>query len=172
VNYKNENMKKIIIIMPLIVLNLGCKKLGICKDEKLSFDKNTNNSNKFRIDGIYVKEGFIFYSNGIFMRVKSHKDNLGAVINVEKLESANNYGLYKVDENDNIELESWVPKSSFGCNNRTMITSGEIINDTIIVLNKISYFHNGKSDGNEIINDTLSFYKLTCKPDSKNDYIK
>ena len=65
-------MKRIIFILCIVLLFIGCKDLFDRKDDELSFVKTPNTSDKMRLDGYYFHNikprgsGVnIFYQNGV-----------------------------------------------------------------------------------------------------------
>jgi uncharacterized protein YxeA len=52
-------MKRIIFILCIVLLFIGCKGLFDRKDDELSFVKTPNTSDKMRLDGYYYNYDFV-----------------------------------------------------------------------------------------------------------------
>ena len=173
-------MKRIIFILHIVLLFIGCKGLFDRKDDELSFVKTPNTSDKIRLDGYYYKYivpdkvGIrIYYQNGIvystskFNDIKSFEKKANDGRNEITRESIKiQWGLYLIKE-DSI-FTNGLGIVSGDLHFSETFSKGIILNDTTILF-KETKFSNGYIDS---YNDTLHFKQFSPKPDSTNVFIK
>ncbi len=172
-------MKRIIFILCIVLLFIGCKDLFVRKDDELSFVKTPNTSDKIRLDGYYWWYNEpkykcvgvnVFYQDGVAF-------SFGLSENTEVFEnellmgnltfnSKLHWGLYYVKEDS-------LFKNGFGVIAGTHYISETfskylIVNDTTILF-KETKFSNGHI---YTYNDTLHFKQFSLKPDSTAFIIK
>ncbi len=163
------------LLMACFVLT-SCSKLGLCHDAELGFSRQSNISNKIRLDGYFYEDSngtgyskvYLLYQNGVSYnglsstRIKDIENNSFAPTVNKDVKSG--WGVYRIEGN-HIEFQNWV--FSVGC--KPVITrKGTILNDTTI---KLTSWQNSNSDESNNINTILLFHKYSPKPDSTNNFI-
>lgn len=173
-------IRTFVLLLSLGVLFASCEKLGLCKDDELTLDRQDNNTSELKIDGYYhypietdtsKSYVFVFYKNGLIYNAFGAKNKkeieentLDLIIYNNGRESKPGWGVYKIAGSD-IEIQYW--PYSMGCS--PIITErGEILNDSTIILSSI------ESSYDCVLNEqnkTLYFKKYSPKPDSTNNFI-
>ncbi|GAB1415276.1 hypothetical protein MASR2M117_06820 [Paludibacter sp.] len=172
-------MKKIILILQILLVFVGCEGL-FRKDDELSFVKTPNTTDKIRLDGYYywwhIEPKYkyvgvnVFYQNGVAFSfgLSDSTDNFENELLMGNLtfNSKLHWGLYYIREDSLL-------KNGFGVLAGThyiseVFSKYVILNDTTILL-KEKRFADGSID---YYNDTLHFKQFSPKPDSTNIYIK
>lgn len=159
-----------------------------CNNAKIVMTRIDNNSNELKLDGYFYRElesginkGFtniiFLYNNGVLLDCLNLEKKDFTLVDSYILENfldstkSNkndilNWGVYQILKGE-IKIEKWYPSS--GGPFPTFITSGEILNDSTFVLNRIN-LPNGKNASN--IKETYHYRKFNPKPDSTNNFIK
>lgn len=177
--YKMKIM--IILLFALITSCAACKKVGLCKDENLTLNKVEFTGTQLRIDGFYYEKTieseyyslFILYNNGIVMEPGSTKESdlEKYILDVSKsslpLRTKYNWGLFNIDDNI-IKIEHWLPAQ---CGYPAVLRTGEILNDTTFILNKMER-RDSQGTTQKDITQTFLFRQFSPKPDSTNNFIK
>jgi hypothetical protein len=174
-------VKKILIVSFLLAI-VGCK-FFVGEDEKLQSPCITNSSKALRLDGYYLEGDmrndttvtvFFLFNNGAISKVSSfyshefnHKERMLRDSSFYKDigKSKGSWGVYHIDSNQ-IKIEMWQPGS--GPYFRTFIESGQVLNDSTFLTNKLV------GSGGEVKNfkeKTYRFKKLHPKPDSTNSFV-
>jgi hypothetical protein len=176
-------------IIYVILITLFCLKFSSCfifKDTPLTLEKKKFESNSIKTDGYYFslatkrdwdfRRIYFFYKNGITW----YGGSFDASTPLDKRESKfksieynkamkndkTGWGVFHID-NDKIQFETWEPSS--GGPLKTVIRSGQIINDTSFVITNL---YGGYTKRNYPKNDTFYFHAFSPKPDSTNAFIK
>ena len=178
-------MKTMYILLIAILTSCStCKKMNICKDEKLTLNRIEFIGTQLRIDGFYYGnpdtawnniirfETFVLYRNGILYQTGSEEfDKLESYIESLAKTSGQNtkyvWGVFSI-ENSTVKIEHWLPAQ---CGYPVILRSGEILNDTTFVLRKIVR-KDSQGTTEKDINQTFYFRHLSTKPDSTNNFIK
>jgi len=167
-------MKKIILILQILLVFVGCEGL-FRKDDELSFVKTPNTTDKIRLDGYYYikSDGVgidIYFQNGIVLfsgwldSLESFEDQIksGELVGSSKPQ----WGLYLIKE-DSIYVNGLAILSG-ALYFSEMFSQGIILNDTTILFQETRF-----ADGSiDYYNDTLHFKQFSLKPDSTNVFIK
>ena len=143
------------ILITMFLSFLSCEKSEKCDDKDLSLDRVDIPGTQLRLDGFYYGdpesdwentvryETFVFYQNGVLLRTGS-KEFDKMEFEIEGLskttlpqQSKDVWGIINVNGN-NIIIEHWQPAP---CSKPAVLRSGEILNDTTFVLNKIGRAH-------------------------------
>jgi len=171
-------MKKIILILQILLVFVGCEGL-FRKDDELSFVKTPNTTDKIKLDGYYYKYidpdrvGIrIYYHNGIvystskFNNLHSFENKINDGNEITRSSIKIQWGLYLIKE-DSIYVNGLAILSG-ALYFSEMFSQGIILNDTTILFQETRF-----ADGSiDYYNDTLHFKQFSPKPDSTNIYIK
>ncbi len=175
-------IKLILLFMSVFLTQQSCEKVGLCDDDELGFPRQSNVSNKIRLDGFYYGDLTgdnpnsaminLLYQNGIsyiglgsYDLVDIEDNSFELSISDDKKKEKSGWGVYRV-EGDRIEIQNWT--FSTGCKPVTT-QKGVILNDTTI---KIVSWQNSNSDMLHSVNAIFRFHKHTSKPDSTNSLVK
>lgn len=165
-------MKRTFIFFSFIVIffQVSCKKYI---NDKFTLTKTEYNGNQLRIDGYYYSNVYdnyynliFFYKNGVILKKETRFEYIESEIKVGS-NVKTDWGLFKIN-NNTIKIEYYIKKMIEGL--PAYIKSGEIIDDTTLVLKK-EYRSNDSSNFTEI-NEIYHFQKLDSKPDSTNSFVK
>jgi len=156
----------------------SCKKLGLCKDQELGFDRVENNLDALRISGYYYGDLigsnpefpgiYIFYRNGIFyydvQRPLEDAQTGEIILHGGSSSAKTSWGVYRITGND-LEIQSWLPSKS--CH-EVQVETGVIKNDSTFV---ITQFYS--TDGEEVktVDAEFRFVPYSPKPDSMVSFI-
>jgi hypothetical protein len=178
-----------IIATTLLLLTLSScwKQWGVCKDASLSITSKPI-IKKLRLDGYYYRLGdtslngkayinFLFENGVVYYKPETISDseaiNGTFVMDNSMVKQIQlDWGVYRISDNDTIELESWTPRAN-KCF-KAMRTWGHILNDTTYELYYVEVrdFKGNISEAS-IVNKTIKhFRKFPIKPDSTNDFVK
>jgi hypothetical protein len=183
-NFNLKKMKTMLFLLLIININ-SCTKF-MCRedDDELSIESMDYTGNQLRIDGYYyiiandgsVYDSYFFYNTGIIM------DLSGVATNVEEMDNRLTnliknkeydypkftFGVFLIKDNS-ITIERWYPSE---CPYKAFVKSGQIINDTTFVINKMYRMQNGKKTEIRELDQTYHFRQFSPKPDSTNNFIK
>ncbi|MBV5343897.1 hypothetical protein JZU68_09975, partial [bacterium] len=137
-----KTSKRILVnLLVLIVVSCSC---GI---QKLSLNRQDNNTNRIRLDGFYYNntkfqfEHFFLYQNGVVFNggFCTSYESVSKILDFYNNPSNYNHsidlpyawGVYQIND-DNILFEWW--RSGDGLDYPTVKFSGKVINDTTLVL--------------------------------------
>lgn len=173
-----------ILLIAILTACSSCKEMDICKDESLTLNKVEFTGSQMRTNGFYygnssvdskdIKyyELFIFYKDGIMMLIgdsefEKMEEYVTTIANSNQKNTKFAWGLFNIADKE-ISIEHWVAAQ---CGYPTVLRSGEILNDTTFVLNKmIRRDSQGTTENN--INQEFHFRQFDIKPDSTNNFIK
>lgn len=174
-------IRTVLLTMALIIFS-SC---SIMKDDMLSLERMDYTGMDIRLDGYWWKnlEGAIepsrfvlfLYNNGIALSglsfpvdelAEKEAEYKSKIFRDAVLRSKTGWGVFSINGKD-IEIEMWA--SSNGGPLKTVIRSGEILNDGTFV---ITSFLNNYSGETSARNDTFYFKEFSPKPDSTNVFIK
>jgi len=155
------------------------------KDDMLGLDRTEYTDMDIRLDGYWWNKlelshderitTYFFYQNGVILHGRSmqvsqveEKEKDFSSESFRKLVSSNKsgWGVFRVN-GSKIKFEMWT--SSNGGPLKTVVRSGEILNDETFV---ITSFLNNYSGETSTRNDTFYFKKFSPKPDSTNTFIE
>ena len=173
-------MKQFILLIIIFFLTTGVK----CSMEKLDLERKDYLEDKIRLDGFYYSKQdfkkFFLYKNGIIFNGGSGFNDVSTVDIVNYYKDSINYkncyilpyywGVFQIDNKNNIIIESWVSGDAFG-RYTTIKFTGDIFNDTTIILN-IPVVYSTVRKPKEYRTDTFYFHKFNPKPDSTNIFIE
>ena len=165
-------MKRIIFILHIVLLFIGCKGLFDRKDDELSFVKTPNTSDKIRLDGYYYNYDFVsthivtyfFYRNGIVLfwgttnSIEHFEEILNDEMVVNKIRAhKSSWGLYQLNNDTIITNGLFVYPGELRLISN--ISKGIILNDTTIMFNSSVKSNNSV----RLRNDTLHFKQFSPK---------
>jgi hypothetical protein len=176
-------MKSIVLLSCLLLTMSNCKKDDSMKDP-LSISKTDYHGNQLRIDGYYYKvfEGKIigitfFYRDGVVLDCGGSKEDFAKadehistqfLINEVHKGRKTGWGLFIID-NNTITYEQW----HYGHTPyKSRMRIGDIVNDSMFVINEYYLMKDGKKAEFKEINETYYFREFSPKPDSTNTFIK
>lgn len=165
----------------------GCERIGLCKDDELSFGRVDYTGNQLRVNGYYfgdvIKDDkmplaniYYLYKNGVFLsRLVQDLDK--AQLGTISIDTSNSFakrvksawGVFRVNGKI-IEFERWEP--SMNSCEKTVYERGEVVSDTSFVLKRREFRTNGKVGHTENLDSIFSFRSTLQKPDSTNQFIK
>ena len=174
----------IILLFALVTSCAACKKVGLCKDENLTLNKVEFIGIQLRIDGFYYGrptedyqgllsyELFVFYQNGIMMlpgnvEYKKMEEYIVMISKPGTIEAKYDWGLFNIADKK-ISIEHWLPAQ---CGYPAVLRTGEILNDTTFILNKMER-RDSQGTTQKDITQTFLFRQFSPKPDSTNNFIK
>lgn len=172
------------LLIAIFFALLSCEKNKKCDDKNLTLDRVELAGSQLRLNGFYygnpepdwenivLYETFVFYQNGVLLRTGSKEfDNMESEIEALSKttlpqESKDVWGIINVNGN-NIAMEHWLPAP---CSKPVLLRSGEILNDTTFVLNKMIR-RDSEGTTETDINQEFHFRQFETKPDSTNNFI-
>ena len=174
-------MKRIIFILHIVLLFIGCKGLFDRKDDELSFVKTPNTSDKIRLDGYYYNYDFVsthivtyfffFFGIVLFWGTTNSIEHFEEILNDEMVVNKirahkSSWGLYQLNNDTIITNGLFVYPGELRLISN--ISKGIILNDTTIMFNSSVKSNNSV----RLRNDTLHFKQFSPKPDSTNVFIR
>jgi len=171
------------LLLTILTSCLSCGKMDSCKDKELILKRVEYTGNELRTNGFYygnpntdfqsVKryELFVFYKNGIMMlpgniEFEKMEEYITSITKSNQEDTKFVWGLFSVD--NNINIEHWV---SAQCGYPAVLRTGDILNDTTFVLNKMVR-RDSQGTTEKDITQTFNFRQFDTKPDSTNNFIK
>lgn len=173
------------IIFVMFLSFLSCEKSEKCNDMDLSLNRVELTSSQLRLDGFYYGnpesdwentvyyETYVFYQNGVLLRTggmefyKMEAEIEGLSKTTLPQQSIDVWGIINIS-GSNITIEHWQPAP---CSKPVLLRSGEILNDTTFVLNKMIR-RDSEGTTETDINQEFHFRQFDIKPDSTNNFIK
>ena len=140
--------------------------------------------NELKINGYYINtmnddgviSAYFFYQDGVVLSSGGSPEEM-TIEEIENIWLSDEYddfikktkylwGVFNIAD-EYIEFETW--ESGNGSALKTVIRSGDILNDTTFVL---TILYNNYNDNTIILNDTFQFKQFSPKPDSTNLFIQ
>lgn len=177
-------MMHYILLFTVLTSCISCEKMNTCKDKELTLKRTEYSGQELRTDGFYygnpntnaqgknLYELFVLYKNGIIMlpgtiEFSKMEEYVTTIANSNQQNTKFVWGLFEV-EGGNISLEHWVAAQ---CGYPAVLRTGEILNDTTFVLNRMVR-RDSEGTTETDINQEFHFRQFDIKPDSTNTFIK
>lgn len=173
-----------ILLFTVLTSCISCEKMNPCKDKELTLKRTEYFGQELRTDGFYygnsntdaqgrsLYELFVFYKKCILMlpgtaEFDKMEEYIITIANSNQQNTKFVWGLFNV-VGINISLEHWVAAQ---CGYPVVLRSGEILNDTTFVLNRMIR-RDSEGTAETDINQKFHFRQFDIKPDSTNNFIK